>query len=524
MSQETPDTPNTEYTVSQIKTMRDTAAQSTTMNNAIMQAIVPYLPNQYHNVEHLCAIPHDIMNTACEKMRNAALADDSNELSTTDKERILNIMWAASGMGGFSNQLQTFMTSLDRYGKTNVTPVSEQVGYTFISRPRLCLQSSNIRNNRILTTLDTLNNSSMAFAIRCLLDSNFGLANDGQYRTEVATSPIFDEQNAFLVPLCNAVRGFSGSPDIDLEVTVTDGGYMSEAQSFAIGGSNLQRGNYNLTFNFQEVAYSPVMAILFYWIEYIRCVTRGSLLAYADDIDAQRLNYTVSIYRFIMDPTKRYITKYAKYTGCYPIGLPLGSVFNFGDGDVDVAASRNWSITFQCNKVEYMDYAILMDFNTLVSRYCPTINKAITKTQADNSVYERNQFVQSKDVEHISYNDKGEVSQGYQLKNPNLPIHPLTNFRGLPYIVSDKNGFRLEFRQHPSPAFGNQTVTLADQLLFLEMSNFIKAQLVDYATVTSLYTPEYYDKAKAYSNVDLGAFIREAFAQKSTADLMSPIR
>jgi len=535
------------------------AAKGTDINNAIMDAISKYLPPKYRFVEHLQCIPHDIMKDACTKLEDELKNDSSHSLSTTDRERIMNIMWLSSGLGGYYNQLQTFMTSLNRFGGLNVTPASEHVGLTFITRPRLCLQSSNIRNNRIMTTLDTLNNTTMAFAIRCLLDSNFGNANDGLYRGYVATSPIFDQQNPFLVPLCNALTSFNGSPDIDIESTTTDGGYMSEAQTFAIGGSNLQRGNYNLTLNFQEVAHNPVLAILYYWIEYIRCVTRGSLMAYADDIDAQRLNYTVSIYRFLLDPTHRYITKYAKYTGCYPTGLPIGSAFNFSPGDVEVSASKNLSITFNCNKVEYMDYAILMDFNTLVRRYCPIINKGtklvqktrqiahhnrvlepryryqynpitrqfaptLTYEYVDRVTYETQQYIDKQDVDFVPSDDEGRVNEGYTLKCPSLPMEALTNFRGLPYIVSDRNGFRLDFRQHPSPAFNYQTETLADQLLYLDMIGRLSKEMANYETVTSLYTPDYYEKANAYKNVDLRDFIRRAFANTSSSDQLGPIQ
>lgn len=529
------------------------------INNAIMDAISKYLPPKYRYVDHLQSIPHDIMKEACNQLEYELRNDSSHSLSTTDRERIMNIMWLSSGLGGYYNQLQTFMTSLNRFGGTNVTPSTEHVGLTFITRPRLCLQSSNIRNNRIMTTLDTLNNSTMAFAIRCLLDSNFGNANNGLYRGYVSSSPIFDEQNPFLVPLCNALTSFNGSPDIDIESTTTDGGYMSEAQTFAIGGSNLQRGNYNLTLNFQEVAHNPVLAILYYWIEYIRCVTRGSLMAYADDIDAQRLNYTVSIYRFLLDPTHRYITKYAKYTGCYPTGLPIGSAFNFSQGDVEVNASKNLSITFNCNKVEYMDYAILMDFNTLVKRYCPMINKGVKTTLQTRQVprrvlvpetryryvlnpntgrfrpvaytayveritYETQQYIQKEDVEFVPADEEGRISSEYSLKCPSLPMEALTNFRGLPYIVSDRNGFRLDFRQHPSPAFNYQTETLADQLLYLDMIGRLSKEMTNYDTVTSLYTPDYYEKANAYKNVDLRAFIRRAFANTGSSDSLSPIQ
>lgn len=524
-----------------------TNVPESSMNNAIMDAICPYLPAKYRDVDHLQSIPADVMKDACDKMEEALKNDTDSTLSASDRERIMNIMWLSSGLGGYYNQLQTFMTSLNRFGSMNVTPASEHVGLTFITRPRLCMQSSNIRNNRILTTLDTLNNSTMAFAIRCLLDSNFANANNGLYRSYVATSPIFDQQNPFFVPLCNALTGFSGSPDVDLESTTTDGGYMSEAQTFAIGGSNLQRGSYTLNLNFTEVAHNPVMAIFYYWLEYMRCVTRGSLMAYADDIDAQRLNYTVSIYRFLLDPTHRYITKYAKYTGCYPTGLPIGSSFNFNQGDVEVN-NKNISITFNCNKVEYMDYAILMDFNTLMRRYCPDINKGtktVTRTRSkwktvyvpttysyngvvrtrivERQIQEMEEYQAQEDVEHMSPDDDGKIQVGYTMKCPALPLEALSNFQGLPYIVSDRNGYRLEFRKHPSPAFNRKSTTLADQLLYLDMITRLSKEVSDYDTITNLYNPEYYSAAKNMKDADLGEFIRRAFNKAASSDTSDPI-
>ena len=290
----------------------------------IEQIFTAYLPDKYKSVRPLYAIPQDVLGPVCAQIEaDFQSGKISSMLSSTDMQRITSLTWLSSGMGGYHNQLQTFMTGMDRFGKVNVTPASEQVGLTFITRPRLCLQSSNLRTNRIMTTLDTLNPSTMAFGIRALLDTNFGKVNGGKYAKLVAMCPMCDVHNPFMVPLCNAIVSFSGSPDIDLEAATTDGGYMSEAQSFAVGGSNLQRGTYSISITFNEVIHFPILAIFQYWIEYIRCVTRGLMMAYADDVDNQRLNYTVSIYRFLLDPSRRYITKYAKYTGCFPTGLRI---------------------------------------------------------------------------------------------------------------------------------------------------------------------------------------------------------
>ena len=44
-----------------------------------------------------------------------------------------------------------------------------------------------------------------------------------------------------------------------------------------------------------------------------------------------------------------------------------------------VKAAAELSIPFVCNIVEYMDPWILVEFNKLVQRYCPDINKSVVE-------------------------------------------------------------------------------------------------------------------------------------------------
>lgn len=466
----------------------------------VLGVLRDYLADDYKKMS-LPNIPNDLIRDAYDRMMHDLY--NRKDLSQNLKNRIVNLAYASTGAGGYFNQVQTFMTCLDRYGMHQTTPNTEYSGVTFITRPRLCLQSSNLRNNRLMTALDTLNPTSMAFAIRALLDSNFGHANGGRYASICQQSPLFDWCNPFLVPACNALTGFSGAPDITLQTQTTNGGYQCEAQTFAIGSDNLQRGAYNLTLNFRDSQHGPIMALFFYWLEYMRCVTRGIMLAYGDDIDDQRLNYTVSIYRFLLDPSKKYITKWAKFTGCYPTSLTIGGMFNVNQGESFVTAATNFAVPFMCNKVEYMDYAILMDFNTLMRRYCPAINSTI------KGVWD----------EHIP-GPNGE--QTAKLMHPNLPIDPITNWRGLPYITTDKHGVRLEYRRVNNPVFPRQNGVrekddLIDQLLYIDMQQkLIRDSESSFVTQTNYYTPEHRERSERYRGVDMKTFFNRVMANDET--------
>lgn len=449
--------------------------------------LVEYLPTEYQDKD-LQSIPAEILTTAYNTMM--ANTVDRDVISAEMKDRVANLAFLTSGAGPYFNQIQTFLTCLDRF-KGNILPVNTvESGLTFITRPRLCLQSSNIRNNRRMTALDTLNPTSMAFMIRCLLDTNFGEVNGQRYKHIVNSSPLIDPYNPFLTPLCNSLISIGGFPDMMIQTQSTDGGYQAEAQTFAIGGDDFNRGTYSLNLEFKDIQHGPISAIIYYWLEYIRCVTRGILLAYADDIDEQRLNYTVSIYRFALDPTKTYIVDWCKCTGCFPTNLNTGATMQVNDGEEFVNAATRINVTFACNKVEYRDYAIFMDFNTLVQRYFPEINKDVNNKYAEPNA---------------------DGVNNHTLKYPNLPREPYANYRGIPYITSDMHGPRLEFRRSPTPVFPytRGTSDLVDQLLMIDMmrkaKEFGESRFESYAEA---YVPEYYRSA---TQQDLGANIKEFF-------------
>jgi hypothetical protein len=111
------------------------------------------------------------------------------------------------------------------------------------------------------------------------------------------------------------------------------------------------------------------MAYFFYWLHAMALQMEGVTVAYPEDRAANRLNYTVSIYRFILDPSMRTITKWAKATGCYPVSLPIGDVFNFNPGDSHIQTAQQFTIPFKVNNVTYMDPRHLVMFNALVKRY-----------------------------------------------------------------------------------------------------------------------------------------------------------
>ena len=322
---------------------------------------------------------------------------------------LLNLLFRYTANGNFDNQSELFFSRYDRYGTSMLTPNVEHSGLTFFTRPKLPLTRGNLQLCPTLTPLDTYDPQAYAFAIRCWLDTKFSLTKANQQY--VLQCPFFDIKSAFNIPLSNACVAQSGWPDPFIQTFTTTGGFFQEDQTFPIGSDRLRK-TYDLTFTFKETQGAPILSMLYTWYEAMSCLCEGSMVAYAEDIDAQRMCYTCSIYRFLLDPSKTHITHYAKATGCFPKAPPVGALFNQSKGEINISAAQEVSVPFVVNKVEYDDPRILLDFNLLVSRYCPDI-----------STY------------------------------PILRPESYNNFKGRPFVISTARGLELAFREENEQPF-----------------------------------------------------------------------
>jgi hypothetical protein len=278
-------------------------------------------------------------------------------------DQIVEMAFETSGAGSYETQLAQVFSRHDRFGKSLVTKNTVLSGYTFFTRPRLCLRDWNICADRKLAHLVTNDNQSIPYAIRCLLDTSFGLEDKN-----AASCPLYDLGNPFLVPLCNAVRSVSGFNDPMLATETTEGGFFSEDQTYVIGGDRMSR-TYDINCSFRDYPGSPILAIIDAWCQYMAGLTDGSLQQYTDAIDLNRMDYTVSIYRFLMDRTNRNIVRWSKCTGCFPVSPPSGVVFNLNENEYTVDAASSINVPFKANRIEYDDPVILKEFNMLVRRY-----------------------------------------------------------------------------------------------------------------------------------------------------------
>lgn len=293
--------------------------------------------------------------------------------SLTDQmyEAVTQSAFRSSGGGSFSSLWQTVLSRVDRYGYNPMPPNHEVAGLTFITKPKLNLMDSSLQQDRVMATLATLDPMSLPFSIRCYLDSRFSrgsITGGSNYAAAAKQCPFFNSDLPFIVPLSNCLQSITGFPDFNIDEETTEGGFFGEDQAFA-KGSDMNMKAVDLSLTFRDIQGGYIMALFIYWTRYIALVTRGLMLAYPEDIVNRRLNYTCSVYRFVLDPSRRYIVKWAKATGCFPKSVPIGNVFNITERENYLHASSQFSIPFKANVVEYMDPIIFRDFNFIVNQY-----------------------------------------------------------------------------------------------------------------------------------------------------------
>lgn len=336
---------------------------------------------------------------------------------------VLDSAYRYAGAGSYNNILQNFLSRLDRHGTAFVPLNAMNYGYTFITRPRLNMSSGNLIQHPVMATLNSAEPNSIAFMIRCLLDTRLtngwpitisGADTNNPIRDfsreVVSKSGLIDQFNPFFIPLCNGLKGVTGWPDLNLETETYNEDFHSGDFTY-VKGSDLNNRTTELTLEFRDIQGSIILAIFHYWCLYIALQAKGVVMAYPDDIYQQRLNYTVSIYRFVTDVSRRHILWWAKATGCFPKSAPVGALFNLNREEVTISSAMNFSIPFTANDVKYQDPGILSDFNLLVQRYCNDID--------------------GKDWTLVPDNDLSTVPQSQY------------NFNSIPYLVETNLGWDL---------------------------------------------------------------------------------
>jgi hypothetical protein len=255
----------------------------------------------------------------------------------------------------------------------------DHYGLTFFTRPQLNLTDSNLMRERKFSRL--LNESTMSIErlVRTMLDprlQHISGGAEGQPGTDSfgkqgpVECPLVDHRQAFISFFTNNLVSLSGFPDLRAPTYSAKEGPYKEAYSF-VDGPTIDYSEYDVSATFRNILGDPISKLAFFWNHYQSLVHEGVFTAYGDFIVNREIDYQTRIYRFILDPSKRYITRMACTGASYPYALSNGSFYDFDSTKPYNEASQNIQIPFKCMGAIYEDDMIVRSFNDVVSYFHP---------------------------------------------------------------------------------------------------------------------------------------------------------
>lgn len=176
----------------------------------------------------------------------------------------------------------------------------------------------------------------------------------------------FNKPTPFVPFVSNLCRDLSGGSDIILETHETDGDLSGNKLSYAAGADEFGTVG-EMTMNFDDIYYSPIMHWLIIWVMYMHGVAKGILTPRWEYIVNRIIDYTSSAYVFMLGPDQKKIVRYSKFTGVFPKSVPFGAIQH--NREIDMEALKNVQATFQYNFYEAMNPEVLVDFNNISLYY-----------------------------------------------------------------------------------------------------------------------------------------------------------
>lgn len=230
-------------------------------------------------------------------------------------------------------------------------------------------------------------------------------------------------ESNFIPLITNTCTETSNAKDIVLEVEETEGDYSGNRLVYGSGIDDTM-GPGEITLSFDDLYGSPVMNMMILWIYYIHYVTKGICVPRFNYVINRIIDYTCSIYIFMLDTDQRTIVRWIKYTGCFPKSIPFGQILHTKEPNLQ--ALSQIQIPFQYNFASPMDPAVLVEFNMLAEpALCNRLYNGKTLTLLSGA----NGYSALKGKNHIlSYREGLEFMRCYPPSDNQIPDRLLYSY------------------------------------------------------------------------------------------------
>ena len=124
-----------------------------------------------------------------------------------------------------------------------------------------------------------------------------------------------------------------------------------------VTNESITGGQFDITFREDEDL--RITKLFQFWIYYMDAVIKNKMKVSRQHLVSNTYDFMCSVYEIICDPTSEKVLYYAKYTGCYPIAVPVSNLSHNLRSNVE----NKVSISFNYMMVECLEPRIVEDFN-----------------------------------------------------------------------------------------------------------------------------------------------------------------
>lgn len=283
--------------------------------------------------------------------------------------------FSSTPLGSKDKALTNNLLGIDHRQIPGILPMQkDSYGFTFVVRPQLNLSRYNLSHQPVMYPLLTEEATSIQRYIRAALDPRCVTGfKFGKFSIPGLETPIIMNDLAFIAPMTNNLISISGWPDPVTPTYTSSPGLYGEV-FMQVDGKVEIRDKVSLTLTFQNVKGDTIPGIAYYWQLYQSFVFEGLLVRYPDLIVDDVIDSTTRIYRFVLDPSKRKVTKFAATGGGMMLtGTSLGDMFNHNRSQPYLEQNKEFTMTFEGPGVFYNHPRVIYDFNTCVGIFNPSM-------------------------------------------------------------------------------------------------------------------------------------------------------
>lgn len=308
------------------------------------------------------------------------------------------------GYGSTGAQFHDLLGGFNRSQQGNPLPANTDMqGLTFFTRPNLNLSYDNIMAIRQLSVLSSKIPASYSRVIRRMLWP------DGKNSDISGDKALFDNRNAFMPLLSNSITAMSGWPDMTLHAYSSNEGMAKEVWMMNDSIAEIN-GRFDLDCTFENTLGDPISLTFFTWLLYVGGVYLGTKIQAAGyNILQTEMDYDTRVYRFLMDWSGRYIQKWAACGAGFPVGLSIGSQFNFNRDLPYSEANKSIQIPFACTVAEYNDPITLWEFNKVTVMFNPDMGDDVRENRMQKVSPEERKLLNYRGFPWINLENNNEL-------------------------------------------------------------------------------------------------------------------